>query len=426
MLTQQENELLTQTGAGTPMGDLLRRYWHPFAAASEMEGRWTKRVRLFGEDLVLFKDRGGRFGLVAEACPHRRASLAYGIPTAEGIRCPYHGWMFDRAGSCIEQPNEPPESTFKDKVSTAAYPVQELAGMLFGYFGPLPAPPITLMEGYLATPAVRMVAKTVIPCNWLQIMENSADPIHSEWLHGHLQEFAEELKGTPNAVPATGRHLKIAFDEKPYGIIKRRLKEGQSEDCDDWQVGHPLVFPNILSVGNGSWNMHEYQVRIPQDDHNTLHLWFTAFVVPEDAGVRPALLERVHYHEVPPGGPDAYELDMADHQDIMAWVTQGAVCDRRLEHLGATDRGITLFRRMLQRELEKVRRGEDPINVLRDPANATLELPVEHGKAHYNDSFARYLKRKNWKYSPIADDLVAMFDMLRERGVQRDVAFTRS
>ena len=107
MLSEQENELLTRVGPGTPMGKLQRRYWHPVAGVDEMRDRWTKRVRLLGEDLVLFKDRTGKFGLIGEFCPHRRASLAYGIPTDDGIRCPYHGWKFDGAGRCLEQPNEP-------------------------------------------------------------------------------------------------------------------------------------------------------------------------------------------------------------------------------------------------------------------------------------------------------------------------------
>src|SRR5471030_3178306 len=110
MLTAAENKLLTEIEPGTRMGALLRRFWQPLGAASEMEDRWTKRVRVLGEDLVLFRDRSGAFGLIAEACPHRRASFAYGIPTAGGIRCPYHGWQFDATGHCIEQPNEPPES----------------------------------------------------------------------------------------------------------------------------------------------------------------------------------------------------------------------------------------------------------------------------------------------------------------------------
>ena len=120
MLTAEQNELLTRIGPGTPAGNLMRRYWHPIAAASELEGdTWNKRVRVLGEDLVLFKDREGRLGLITEQCPHRRASLAYGIPTKDGIRCPYHGWEFARNGECLAQPNEPEKSSFRNKVEHA-------------------------------------------------------------------------------------------------------------------------------------------------------------------------------------------------------------------------------------------------------------------------------------------------------------------
>ena len=106
MLSSEQNDLLTRVSADVPMGRLFRQYWHPFAAEAEMRDRWTMRVRLLGEDLVLFKDRQGRLGLIAEQCPHRRASLAYGIPTDEGICCCYHGWMMDKEGRCLDQPNE--------------------------------------------------------------------------------------------------------------------------------------------------------------------------------------------------------------------------------------------------------------------------------------------------------------------------------
>src|SRR5579884_2355639 len=168
MLTTEENELLTRVGPGTRMGALLRRYWHPVAASAEMEDRWTKRVRIMGEDLVLFKDRTGKLGLIGEQCPHRRASMAYGIPTQEGIRCPYHGWMFDGAGKCLEQPNEPEGSTFKDKVSLPGYPVQTLAGLVFAYLGPQPAPQIPRYDCFVDGPAIRHVGQAVIPCNWVQ------------------------------------------------------------------------------------------------------------------------------------------------------------------------------------------------------------------------------------------------------------------
>jgi len=417
MLSQEENELLTQTGPGTPMGDLLRRYWQPVSAAVEMEDRWTKRVRIMGEDLVLFKDRTGRLGLIAEACPHRRASLAYGIPTADGIRCPYHGWMFDGAGRCLEQPNEPEGSSFKDKVTTAGYPVQVLAGLVFAYLGPLPAPLITKLDGYVAEPAIRLLARTVIPCNWLQIQENSADPVHSEWLHGHFAEFVDEQYSERVRLPFTDHHIKIAFDEKPYGIIKRRLKAGQPEDCSDWTVGHPLVFPNILAVGSAdkNWHVYEFQIRVPEDDTHTTHWWFTAFVPTDPSAIEPELLRKERFFEVP---IDTEILDTAEFQDIMAWSTQGGVADRTQEHLGTTDRGITLFRNMLRRELKKIEAGEDPILVNRDPAkDVALDLPLETDKSHYSNGFAQILPRRHWRYAGIDQQLLAAFGIKKEKAV---------
>ena len=413
MLTQAENDQLTQTGPGTPMGDLLRRYWQPVAAAADMEQRWTKRVRIMSEDLVLFKDRSGNLGLIGEQCPHRRASMAYGIPTADGIRCPYHGWMFDGAGRCLEQPNEPDGSNFKDKVRLPGYPVQEVAGLIFAYLGPLPAPIMTKLDGFVANPAIRLIGKAEIPCNWLQIQENSADPIHSEWLHGHFAEFLAEQKGIKLAF--SGHHLKVAFDEKPYGIVKRRLKVGQSEDCSDWTVGHPLVFPNILALGQSetSWTTYAFEIRVPIDDTHTANWWFTAFKPVDGSDVPPSLMERAYSFEVP---IDTEEYDTVAFQDIVAWRTQGDIADRTAEHLNSTDRGITLFRRMLVRELGKIAAGEDPMLVNRDPANdRPLDLPIEFEKAHYSEGFAHQLRARVWKYAGINDELLAAFEASRNR-----------
>src|ERR1700730_2445341 len=220
MLTAEQNELLTRVGPGTPMGNLLRRYWQPIAAGAELEGRWTKKIRLLGENLVLFRDRQGRRGLIAEQCPHRRASFAHGIPTEDGIRCPYHGWEFSAEGKCLNQPNEPDNSAFRDKVTTEAYPVEELGGMLFAYLGPEPRPLLPRFDGFVADGSIRMLGRALIPINWLQAMENSLDPIHTEWLHGHTYEFVKEQEGAKVAISA--HHEKIAFHEFEYGITKHR------------------------------------------------------------------------------------------------------------------------------------------------------------------------------------------------------------
>ena len=412
MLTAEQNELLTRVGPGTQMGDLLRRYWHPIAAAADLDEKWTRRVRLLGEDLVLFRDRSGRRGLIAEQCPHRRASFAHGIPTEDGIRCPYHGWEFDAQGKCLDQPNEPNNCAFRDKVATTAYPVEELGGLLFAYLGPEPRPLLPRFDGFVTDGSIRMLGRTVLPINWLQIMENSVDPIHTEWLHGHHYEFQQEEKGVKVAISA--HHEKIAFNEFQYGITKHRLLEGHSEDSDDWRVGHPVVFPNMLAVGNGDETSRyfSFQIRVPVDDTHTLHLWYNAYVPPADAVVPQRLTERVHTYDVPYKDEQGeFIVDTVDGQDMMAWITQGPIADRTAENLGASDQGIAVYRKVLRRELRKIEEGQDPMGIVRDPVvNQRIDLPNERKKHHNSDGFSSFMLRTHARYSPIADDLVRIFE----------------
>src|SRR5215216_5940596 len=145
MLSVEDNETLSKTGPGTPMGELMRRYWHPIAAAAELDESpfRTKEITVLGEELVLYRDRSGQLGILDRYCTHRRASLAYGVVEQQGIRCQYHGWKFDETGRVLEQPFEDtvhPEARFRDKCAITAYPVQERAGLIFAYMGPQPAP----------------------------------------------------------------------------------------------------------------------------------------------------------------------------------------------------------------------------------------------------------------------------------------------
>ena len=394
------------------MGELMRRYWQPIGAAVDLESKWTQRVRLLGEDLVIFKDRQGRLGLIAEQCPHRRASFAHGIPTENGIRCPYHGWEYNAQGKCIHQPNEQDKCAFRDKVSTDAYPVQEMGGMLFAYMGPQPQPLLPRWDGFVAQNTIRIMGRTILPINWLQIMENSLDPVHTEWLHGHHYEFLKEQEGIKVAIST--RHLKIDFKEFEFGMTKHRLLEGHSEDGDDWKVGHPIVFPNMLAVGNGDEKSRYYsfQMRVPVDDTHTMHLWFNAYVPPQGVEVPKHLLEKVHTYEVPfMDDKGEYIVDNVDGQDMMAWISQGAIADRSLENLGATDKGIVMYRRMLKREMQKVQAGIDPMGIVRDSArNERIDLPNEKKKHHNSDGFTSFMMRTHAKYSPIANDLSKLFE----------------
>lgn len=410
MESSEQNELMTQVGKGTPCGELMRRYWHPVAAAQDLDQQPTKRVKLLGESLVLYKDKSGAYGLIQERCPHRGASFAYGFVTDAGIRCPYHGWEFNASGGCVHQPFER-NPAFCEKVRADAYPVEELGGLLFAYLGPEPRPLLPRFDGFIVEGAIRTLGWAVIPCNWLQIVETSLDPVHAEWLHGRYLEYQNEKEGLKTHISSP--HIKLDFREFEYGITKHRLLEGQSEDSDDWKVGHPLVFPTLLAVGSATpgRRFYAFQIRVPMDDENTLHFWYNAFIPPEGAEVPPRLLKGIHAHEVIFRDGDRYRTDFIDGQDIMAWLTQGPIADRSVENLGASDQGIAAYRRMLRREIKKVQEGKDPLGLIRDPArNDRVDLPTEKDKKHFRGNFRTFLKRSQVRFSPILEELGEVYE----------------
>ena len=381
MLTQEQNDLLTRVGPGTPMGELMRRYWQPVAPAAELGNNPTKEVRLLGEDLVLYRDRSGTYGLVGRYCAHRRVNLAYGIPEERGLRCMYHGWLYDETGRCAEQPFEEtvrPEARFKDKIKLPGYPVQEMGGILFAYLGPEPAPLLPrweylVMEGNV----LREMFVTELPCNWLQCQENSLDPVHLEWLHGYYGSYVAERHGGPLASFRTGAgHKKIGFDVFEHGIVKRRVWGKTTEDDEAWRVGHPVLFPNILHnyAGQGRYFL---QYRVPIDDENTWHLDYICYALPPE--VEAPKQDVVPYQYVSPYNEQG-RLRFEDvlSQDMMVWVAQGALMDRSQERLGESDVGVILFRKLLQEQMAIVEDGGDPMAVIRDPAtNDALAIPQE-------------------------------------------------
>ena len=353
MLSQEENDQLTQVGRGTPMGELMRRYWHPIAASSELIDKPTKAVRLLGEDLVLYRDKQGRPGLIGPQCAHRRMSMLLGIPDNDGLRCPYHGWLYGKDGKCLEQPYESaedPASRFKDRIRMPAYPVQELGGLVFAYLGPEPAPLIPRWELFVRDGVLRDIGAAVIPCNWLQIMENSLDPVHVEWLHQHFFNYVQERLGRTDFKGKPVSHKKINFKEFEHGIIKTRMLEGQTEDSEDWQVGHPVLFPNILL--SGSTQRPTFQIRVPLDDTHTLHLWYTCYAR-DDAKPQ----DVIPFYNVPvpgvdaTGEPDWSLLDNNSGEDMIAWIIQGGIADRTQEALGLSDKGIILYRKQLKEQM---------------------------------------------------------------------------
>ena len=385
MLTQEQNERLTQTGPRTPMGELLRRYWHPVAPSAELnEENPTKRVRLLSEDLVLFRSASGNLGLVEPHCAHRKANLFYGIPEPEGIRCMYHGWLYDETGACLDQPSEPEGSRFKEKIRLKAYPVQELRGLIFAYLGPEPAPMLPRWDLFVWDNVKRSITRTMIPCNWLQCQDNSLDPVHFEWLHRYWGSYmasryksAEERAAWDRTTAKRGaHHVKVGFDRFEYGIIKRRMLIDETEDDEFWRLGHPVLFPNILRVGSG--RQHRFQIRVPVDDTHTLHFHYTVDL-PEQGQIveqdvvpyRDVALVDEQQEIIRTRGTDV------SGQDQSAWVAQGPICDRTTEHLGVSDIGIIAYRKLIEDQLKIMGDGGDPINVHRTKKDIIV-LPQEH------------------------------------------------
>ena len=378
MLSVEQNERLTRVGPGTPMGELMRRYWHPIAASVELDAdNPTKEVRLLGEDLVLYRDAKGTLGLIEPSCAHRKANLSYGIPEENGIRCAYHGWIFNETGQCVDQPSEPEGSKFKEKVRIKAYKAQELGGAIFAYMGPEPAPLLPRID-VLVWPGIRRTQTVHIPCNWLQCHENSLDPLHFQWLHRYWggwimnKERPPEERDAWNArIGARGAdHRKIGFEITDYGVIKRRLVGDETEQDDHWQMGHPILFPNILHITSN------LQYRVPIDDTHTLH--FVIDLQPLAPGQEQP--DVVPHQEVPCFDEKGkIKSDWVLGQDQAAWIMQGSIMDRSTERLGVSDVGLIMFRRMLNEQMEIVAQGGEPMNVHRnEDENEILIYPVEH------------------------------------------------
>jgi 5,5'-dehydrodivanillate O-demethylase len=380
MLTEERNRLLTQVGAGTPMGNLLRRYWMPIAALSELDDRPTRAVRLMGENLVLYRDLSGNLGLVDRHCPHRRADLMHGMAEPEGLRCSYHGWLFNNRGRCLAQPYEDvafADGDSRERIRLTSYPVQEHAGIVWAYLGPEPVPLLPNYEPFTWKHCFAQIVFAHIPCNWFQIQENSIDPVHFEWQHSN---WSIRLAGKTG--PYSPRHTKLGFDEFEHGLVYRRVREDTDEDNELWTVGRVCLWPNALFTGG------HFEWRVPIDDENTLSVTWMVARVPKER--EPYVQNSVPYWY----GPikDARGEWITSHvmnQDFVAWVGQGTIADRTKENLGHSDRGIVMMRRRFIDDLDAIAAGRDPKAIIRDPEqNRCIELPIV-GRELFRDGLTR-------------------------------------
>jgi len=381
-MQQQDNDLLTAVRAGTPMGELMRRYWHPVAAVTELDERPLKPVRLMGEDLVLYKDLSGNYGLLDRYCAHRNADLSNGMVEANGVRCSYHGWAYEGGGRCVAKPFEDivqmPGAPTRGHTRLKAYKVQAKGGMLWTYMGPEPTPLVPDWEPLSWNNGFVQIVFAEVPCNWLQCQENSIDPVHFEWQHFNFSVRAEGKVG-----PYVPRHLKLSFKEFDYGYTYGRVSENSSEDDELWQVGRVCLWPNALFTSN------HFEWRVPIDDENTLSVTWSFARVPRDR--EPYVQERIPYWYGPlkDQATGRWIDTHVMNQDFMAWVGQGRITDRTREQLGRSDQGIVAIRRRFLADLEAIKEGRDPKGLIRDPEqNVRVPLPII-GRRHYIEGLSR-------------------------------------
>ena len=373
MLTPSENERITRVGPGTPCGKLLRRYWQAACPTAELSGSVRKkRIRILGEDLVLLRADDGTFKCVSERCEHRSASLFFGFIEPDGIRCCYHGWKYDcDTGACTERPFE--STPAHAGIRIAAYPVEAYGGLLFIYMGPDPQAAPLLPHWDVLANDVKPKRIRVLPehhCNWLQIQENTVDSVHTYYLHGHALKLADiDLPGRDYFYrPIVGYDWRVS----KWGVEKTLDYGG---DAPEHEVRPPLIFPNILRIDEGP--IEALHFRVPIDDEHTRIIWIATF--PSGAGDATTPDAVPYAYEFDPPNTTIETIGQSDFygQDRVVWETQGVIADRSIEKLGATDRGIVMFRRMLMEQIDCVERGEEPTVGIVSDASENVSIVFE-------------------------------------------------
>ena len=356
MLTEEQNQRLTQVSLGTPMGELLRRYWHPVAAVEELEERPTRPVRIFGEDLVLFKCGDDAYGLIDRFCAHRLTDLAYGLVEDCTLRCPRHGWAYSDTGVCVDQPME--EEMVE--VSLNAYRAVAKAGMIWVYLGKEPAPLVPDWEPFhWQESGLVQVVFSVLHCNWLQCQENTMDGIDMELFTAAFEEAMRT--GQPPPLPET----EFEYDEFEHGYLVRNTA-GAS-------IAKTSIWPNALFAGDTRSCRLEW--RVPMDDETTLNL--TWFLDRPAGGADIELPEKTPYWYAQTRDDKGEALRSHRlNQKFAVWLNQSPIVDRTKEVLMDGDEGVIAFRDKLFAQIQLIEDGGDPKGLIYDPGqNQRLYLP---------------------------------------------------
>jgi phthalate 4,5-dioxygenase len=413
VLNAADNELLTRVGADTPMGQWLRRFWTPLMLAEDLpepDGAPLER-RMYGEDLLVFRDTEGRVGVIQPLCPHRQAPLVYGRNEENGLRCIYHGWKFDVNGTCVDMPNEPADSDFKHKVRPITYPTREVAGVIWVYMGPKHLQPeMPDMEWMRVEPSHRNVAKFNLEGNWVQAMEGDVDSSHVPFLHSQLGHDSQQTYKSRFFVEQKDGYY-VSKDRAPRWIIQPNdvgmmiaARRNADPDTYYWRINQ-VYFPfYTLVAGSIEQSMFLAHFWVPTDDHHT-DIW-TAYWCPsplndeERAMMFSGPNAHIGTYNPKTGGLFANrenhffqdrELQKTQsfsgvrgirEQDGCVTLGMGPIVDRTKEHLGTADMAVIALRRILLREARKMQSGEEPFG-------------PSHGVAYRNRAWSGLLPRND-------------------------------
>jgi phenylpropionate dioxygenase-like ring-hydroxylating dioxygenase large terminal subunit len=366
----REDAELTHVGPDTACGEYMRRFWQPVCYSDDLKDL-PLRLRILGEDLVAFRDGTGEAGLLELHCPHRGTSLEFGLVGDKGIRCCYHGWLFGCDGTILETPGEPTDSTLKDKLFHGAYPVKEAFGLVFAYMGPPEEMPAFPTYDSFVRPGYRVVPgqKYIYPCNYLQILENTMDAIHTSFLHTIVSGavFTDEFGVLPE----------LEFMETPVGIIyiaTRRVGD------NIWSRSVENVLPNLQQVAP-VWETGRHEIGfsgpmmsrwvVPIDDTSAMYIELRHISETEGIETPDWWVDRGQMlaGQMP---PDTYEEAQRRPQDFEAQVSQRPIAVHGMEHLGTTDRGISMLRRQIRDGIKAVKDGKDPVGLFREGHNAVV------------------------------------------------------
>ena len=412
MLSREENELLTQTGPGTPAGDYFRRFWLPALLPTEVPSADSPPVRvcLLGEDLIAFRDTNGQVGVLDEFCPHRRASLFWGRNEECGLRCVYHGWKFDVNGTCVDMPNEPQEYRFENKVRTAAYPTREYGGLIWVYMGPPEhQPELPKLEWARVPESHRYISKRLQETNYLQAIEGGIDSSHSNFLHASVDAFrvtdsyVEKVKHSNNL--RAKYHL---LDKAPWFTVKKTdyglivaVRRKAEEDRYYWRLTQFLVPSHTMIPYQAGHSIHGH-CWVPRDDQ-TCWVWSMSWnpdaplskddwdMIRDETFVH-ARVDPVTFKPVR-NKQNSYLVDREEQrttsmtgihgfasQDQAIQESMSPIVDRTRERLGTTDTAIIAMRRVLLQEIRELAQAREP-------------FAAQHGDVYWVRSASLLLKR---------------------------------